>query len=116
MHFSETSSVVAEYATVSLNNDNDVQSSFSIPRKLIITSEIAKDDDALEDSAVIETAKEEESSEDKENTALRIQGQFLKTSLRRRMRRSLNQGRLRELKKRQRRQLRNLLLRKVKKK
>ncbi|CAN8264632.1 unnamed protein product [Cochlearia groenlandica] len=64
MQFSDTSSVVAEDTTVSMitNNDNDAQSSFSTPGKSEITSEIMKED-ASQDSAVIETAKEEESLE-----------------------------------------------------
>lgn len=59
---SETSSVVAEETMVSLNNDNDVQSSLSTPGNLNITSEITKDD-ALQDSTVTETTKEEDASE-----------------------------------------------------
>ncbi|CAA7035051.1 unnamed protein product [Microthlaspi erraticum] len=50
----ETSSVVAEEATVSLNNDNE-----STPGDSTIPSEIMKED-ALQDSAVTESAKEEE--------------------------------------------------------
>ncbi|VVB17718.1 unnamed protein product [Arabis nemorensis] len=62
MEISETGSVVAEETTASLNNDNDVLSSFSTPGDSNITSETTKDD-ALQDSAVIETSKEEEPSE-----------------------------------------------------
>ncbi|XP_010444104.1 PREDICTED: uncharacterized protein LOC104726853 [Camelina sativa] len=59
---SETSSVVAEETAASLNNDNDVQSSLSTPGNSNITSEVTKDD-ALKDSAVTETSKDEEASE-----------------------------------------------------
>ncbi|CAH2043823.1 unnamed protein product [Thlaspi arvense] len=63
VQISETSSVVAEETAASLNNDNDdVQSSLSTPGNSNITSEIMKED-ASQDSAVIETAKEEEASE-----------------------------------------------------
>ncbi|KAJ0231361.1 Microtubule-associated futsch-like protein [Hirschfeldia incana] len=61
---SETSSVVAEETTVSLKNDgDDVQSSLSTPVASNITSEITKEDDVSQDSAVMEEAKEEEVSE-----------------------------------------------------
>ncbi|CAE6255063.1 unnamed protein product [Arabidopsis arenosa] len=59
IQISETSSVVAEERTVSLNNDNDVQSSISTSGNSNITSEITKED-ALQDSTVTETTKEEE--------------------------------------------------------
>ncbi|ESQ31666.1 hypothetical protein EUTSA_v10004313mg [Eutrema salsugineum] len=62
MQISETSSVLAEETTVSLNFDKDVQSSLSTPGNSNITSEIMKEDD-LQDLAVTETAKEEEASE-----------------------------------------------------
>lgn len=62
IQISETSSVVAEETALSLNNDNEVQSSFSTPGNSNITLEITKDD-TLQDSAVTETAKEEEASE-----------------------------------------------------
>ncbi|XP_010483969.1 PREDICTED: uncharacterized protein LOC104762390 [Camelina sativa] len=59
---SEASSVVAEETAVSLNNDNDVRNSLSTPGNSNITSEVTKDD-ALKDSAVTETSKDEEASE-----------------------------------------------------
>ncbi|KAL1203894.1 hypothetical protein V5N11_011741 [Cardamine amara subsp. amara] len=62
IQISETSSVVADETTVSLDIDNEVQSSFSTPGNSNITSEVTKDD-ALQDSAVTETAKEEEALE-----------------------------------------------------
>uniref|UniRef100_A0A1J3I721 Uncharacterized protein n=2 Tax=Noccaea caerulescens TaxID=107243 RepID=A0A1J3I721_NOCCA len=58
MQISETSSVVAEETTVSVNNDNELQSSLSTPGNSNVTSEITKED-ALLDSAVVESAKEE---------------------------------------------------------
>jgi hypothetical protein len=60
---SETSSVVAEETAMSLNNDNDVQSSFSTPGNSNITSEITKDD-ALQDSTVTKTTKEKDALQD----------------------------------------------------
>lgn len=60
---SESTSVVAEETDVSLKNDDDVQSSLSTPVASNITSEIMKEDDVSQDSAVIEEAKEEEVSE-----------------------------------------------------
>ncbi|KFK27984.1 hypothetical protein AALP_AA8G456700 [Arabis alpina] len=77
----DTSSALAEAVIVLLNNDSDVQSSFSTPENSNITSKITKDvssqdviettkeeeitkDVSLEDSAVTETAKEEEITND----------------------------------------------------
>ncbi|XP_006280453.2 uncharacterized protein LOC17876188 [Capsella rubella] len=62
MQVSDTSSVVVDETAVSLNKDNDVQSSLSTPGNSNITSEVTKDD-ALRDSAVTETVKEEKTSE-----------------------------------------------------
>ncbi|KAL0721245.1 hypothetical protein Bca4012_035844 [Brassica carinata] len=59
---SETSSAVAEETTVSLKNENDIQSSVSTPVDSKIISEIMKED-VSQDSAVVEEAKEEEVSE-----------------------------------------------------
>lgn len=85
---SETSSVVAEETAMSLNNDNDVQSSFSTPGNSNITSEITKDD-ALQDSTVTKTTKEKDALQDSSVTETTKEEQALETVTQGRTRKSL---------------------------